>query len=472
MFHDNHKIAKLIPSFLHGVVDEEGGWQAYIGDTINRFRTVSFAIYATYLLVYLIIVLILDLVTNGRHKRFASSIFRIAIINAIILLFARRVVHNVKKTQFCKSIDSKTIYSRPFLPKTISNRKKESTSTFGAKVEPIRLTTTPWKTDVLLGNRYDSKFIGNYMNFLNFHPGNRALKQHVKSISKLYHSYNDLPPLFQNEIVANIEVDSDRFLSQNDFGEWTVMTSEERRNEIIKMLSFDASSKRLFPALDKKISILLASAKFGTTLRNSKVMKRITQLILFYWRDEVLGKALGLSNSGLYTTRNMTSSTTNVNGARFDLSSLFKMNSCGSRKDIVRRNNERADFVGSFNKKHIYKVGDKILYNFQGSGFFVDGTIVFLDLGNYALVERSFEDGLTERTGVYLQKVKPFVPLTEGDKVAFISRDCPTCPNEYIPGVITHVYPALEYDVEYATNDIDHRLIGDFLARDLGLSAQ
>ena len=112
---------------------------------------------------------------NGKHRRFLSTLTRMVVINLAILYASKQAVEIVKQTQFCKSVDSNTIFARPFLPKPLSPRNKKQ---YGVvkKEEIVRPTTVPTKTDVLFGTRYDSKYIGNYINFLNYHPGNMEMK--------------------------------------------------------------------------------------------------------------------------------------------------------------------------------------------------------------------------------------------------------------------------------------------------------
>lgn len=460
-FVNYHGIAKKVPSFLHGVVDEDGGWKEYIRETIYQLRNFFIFVYSFCVFSYLILIGCLDIIGGGKHRLFASSIFRLSLINTVIVYFAYQAVHKVKDTQFCRSVDSNTIYARPFLPATRNNMKRATTMT----EEPKQLTTAPMRTDVLFGNRYDSKYIGNYVNFLDYHPGNRELKQNIGSYTELYNSYFGLPSIFQTEVIREVESSFDRALIQNDYGEWTVMTGIEKRNQISRKLTIGLTG--LLPILEKEIAILIANARFGTVIRMSHVMKRESLVYLQHLKDTIIGKGFGTIASQY--SKNVTSSTSKSNQATFVVSSLFELIQSANIKQNTsshKVNTRSKIYTDGQTKKHNYMVGDRILIDYQGSGYFIDCTILRLEYKNFAVAEKRF-DGAVERFNVYIGKAIPYVPLVEGDKVALIDRECHSCPNRFVSGTIRNVYPSLEYDVEYEKDDFDHRITDDYLVREI-----
>lgn len=456
LFVGNHELAQKVPSFLHGHVYEEGGWKAYIEDTMTKFRLFFTVIYVAFLIFYLMSALLLDFLDGGRRNRLFYAIVRVVVINITLVFFAHQVADKVKDTQFCKSVDSKTIYARPFLPKPILRPNRKN---IGAKEEIISPTTVPRENDVLLGMRYDSKYIGNYINFLDYHPGNKELKIQLDNHTDLYHSYKGLPTSFQDEVVTSIGESFNRLLLQNEFGEWAVMTNIEKRNHVLKHLTFGASGMSIFPALDREIAILLSNAWFDTTIRTSKAMKQDTLKSLNHWRNEIVGKDLNFNDS---KRKVAVSSTSKVNGGRFDLSSFFKLPSNHSQIYFNSKESTREKFIGSLKKEYKYKIEDRILYNYHGSGLWIDGYIIHLEYGNYGIVKTSFDDGLIERSGINLDKVKPYVPVVAGEQIATIRRKCPSCPNEFIFGSILTVHPNFEYDFEYEDGFVEFRIEDEY----------
>jgi len=460
-FVKHHPLSKRLPSFLHGVVKPESGWQFYIQDTIHRFRTFFFVIFVSFIITYLTVVLVIDFLESGKNQRLFSTLKRFLCISLIVLFLAKRAAETVKQTQFCRSVDSKTVYARPFLPKPRSRRQLEKLS----KKSIFRPTTVPSKTDVLFGNRYDSKNIGNYINFLNYHPGNKKMRELLDTYTDLYHSYKDLPKVFEDEVVKVIDSNLDQFLLQNDFGEWTIMGDKERKNNILKHLTYGGTSQGLlFKALDKEAAVLFSDAKFGTKIRSSTAMKEKTLESLAHWRDEVLVKNINLLKLLKNSTKDVNFSASKANGGRFDLSTTYKLPSCPTYDESLLRTNSTKNFIGK-SASHNFKVGDRILYSYQGSGYWLDGKIIHIEFNNYAYTERRFSDGLIERGGVFLKKVKPYVPLKEKDEICYIVRSCPSCKSTYIHGTVEVAYPDFTYDLDFESNDAEYGTDGEFVAR-------
>ena len=449
------ELGQSIPRFLHGGVDEEGSWRVYIEETISNFRSLFSALYIAGVTAYLLLVFTLDFTESFRRRRVLSALTRFVVINLAVIYLAFKAAEVVKETQFCKSVHSNTIYSRPFLPRSSLTLKNIDSS------EKQLPTTVPMRSDVLFGNRYDSKHIGNYANFLDYHPGNKDLRQQYDEYADTYISYSGLPSQFQNEIIDRINSKFDRFLSQNEFGEWTLMEEQDKWNEIDHGLIFSQPSMGLMKALDKEVAILLASARFGTLIRSSRVMKKIALKSLKYFRDNVIRKVVKHQPTDEKLTRRQTE----INGDRFVTPSLFHLPNEKSLKGTSSTKSKRNSIPKSNPAEANFKLGDHVLFNYQGSGYWLNGHIIYKEHGNYGYVERKFDDGLIERSSVVMKNLKPYVPLVEGQDVAFVARECVTCPNDYIPGSIRRVYPEFSYDVEYESGEVDTRINAEYIAR-------
>ena len=450
-----------LPSFLQGSLFDDSGWEEYIEDTMIRFRFLLVAVYVFLLVIYLMSMLILDIFNGEGYHNFYSSILRVICINICVLILAHGAATKVKETQFCESVDSNTIFARPFLPKP-RHIPKEEVSIFSKVVKSSRPSTVPMKTDVLLGNRYDSKYIGQYINFLDYHPGNKALKYQLESLTDLYHQYQALPSIFQDEVSKIIDSCFTRLLTQNEYGEWTLMSIKERKKQTLKFLRFGQSGKEILPVLDNEVSILMANARYGTTIRTSKIMRQETLNILFHWRHDIIEKDIQFDETNVHFPKNK------PQARRFEHPSLFMIQSNPSqihRSTKLTKKESSVRVVPQQEPQPTFIIGDRILYNYQGSGYWIDGRIIHIEFGAYGYVERRFDDGLIERSGIKLSKVKPYVPLVAGDKIAMIHRECPRCPNESFPGIIKTVYPTFEYDVEFEDGGIDLRIQSEYFAR-------
>ncbi len=447
------KLGKSIPSFLHGEVDEQGSWEVYIGDTLSRFRSFFVAVYAVMGITYLLVAIVLDIMESFQRRRIIAVLKRMLAINLVIVGLAYRATAVVKETQFCQSVDANTIYARPFLPRSPSKAEISK--------ENQRPTTVPVKSDVLFGNRYDSKQIGSYINFLNYHPGNRKLSEQYDIYSGLFTNYAGLPSQFREEIVDRIDSTSDRFLSQNEFGEWTLMNDEEKLNQIVLGLTFSHPSMELMRALDKELAIILSNLRFGTLIRSSSSMKKLAISSLEYLRDNVIRKGIFYQKSPVGKTAR------SISSGMIGASSLFNLPNEIGRSTMLGLSVKQNSLPKSNSMAYDFKIGDRVLFNYQGSGYWIDGDLIHKEFNNYGHVERAFDDGLIERSGINTKKLKPYVPMVEGQEVAFIVRDCVTCPNEFLLGKIIRVYQDYTYDVQYGNGDIDDRINAIYLARSL-----
>mmetsp|Transcript_8819 Transcript_8819/g.10208 ORF Transcript_8819/g.10208 Transcript_8819/m.10208 type:complete len:967 (-) Transcript_8819:1064-3964(-) len=484
-FVDFHKVAQYLPSFLHGSVNEQSGWQGYIEDTISRIHKFFAIFYSFVAVIYLLLFFGIGYV-KGEYRGFKKAIVRTVSIHLIVLFAAQVATKKVQQTQLCQSVDRKTIFARPFLPEPISIQKqklklaaktsmarkhnKSNTSVSFAFLEEDGPTTVPTKYDFLKGVRYDSKHIGYYTNFLDYHPGNKKMMHLIQSYQDLYQNYSNLPNTFQDQIVDSIlfriESDGNRFLRQNVYGEWLIMeTKEEKMKEILKHLAYDAetSGKNLVLALDKAVSMLSSNAKFDTTIRTSKVMRRETLRVLSSWRD-VLFKEIKFKVPMVGKTK-MRLTSPGIKGERSIIySPSFKLSSYPVHTKYITRKFGRV-YNRSLINKFKYQVGDRILFNYQGSGNWVDGLIYHIEYEKYGYAQRSFDDGLTERAGIYLNKIKPYVPLQSGDTVTGIFRDCARCPSHFLPGTIMKVHNDYRYDVLYSTGELEYGALEDHLSR-------
>jgi hypothetical protein len=423
-------LEQLIPSFLQGFVTEEGGWQLYIATLTRRLSFFSMALYILSFAFFLCITFLIDSLSQCPSRHTRSFVMRVLIVNILLVGISFRMAVRFRQGQFAKSVEAKTIFARPFFDK-ISEAPEVSTLP----------TTLVQRKDVLLGMRLDSRHIGNYVRFLDYHPGNVDWRREMKWNSDTYTSYGGLPSIFLNKIISNVRENvflntGGRFLLQNELGEWTVMQMNDYDREIMKTLSFE--SKELSSVIRNEISMLRDDAMFGTTLRRSKVMKETSLAALSQWDKLVEEQTIVQPD---------TSSTdfSFIPKRKFNKTSTFRIQSVP-----IRRVNKKRKIGPHYiypRTEHNLQVNDEILANYQGSGYLFAARIVAIEYENYALIEFT-NNGI--QANVLLTKVSRFRPLKDDDSIVISHQNCSKCPVSFIPATIDKALPNNRCDVIFS----------------------
>jgi hypothetical protein len=309
-----------------------------------------------------------------------------------------------------------------------------------------RLTTVPEKNDVLLGNRFDSNVIGYYRNFLNYHPGNIRWRDWIAAYSELYKSYCGLPSAFQSHIRTMIEHDIDqkgRVLTQNYYGEWIIMNKEDVQDEILRNIEIGIDT--IHAALDKEIDVLSATAKHGTLMRSSSSFQ-IAALKNLGDLKNVLRPGQSCIKQSI-NVRNDTLPKWEILGPP----SAFPMILLKSQPSPLRHayRKEKRSFLPHFSGTEMNpQVGDVVLANFRGSGYFMPCKVLYIEYSDYGVVEfkygvGQYEHGGGERSDVYLAKTKPFKGVKQSDKIAILNRECKQCPITFEDATLGTCFPDL-----------------------------
>ena len=444
-FVEFHSLAQMVPSWLHGSVLEEGGWQLYIKETIDNFVLFFEIIYCALLVFMFAFVAVVDVLQNFRHWRSVSFIKRVFFVNTTILLVSYLMVTKVQQTQYAKSIENKTIFARPFLSKP---EGKDATATIMHMdsnmmdydlTKPKRPTAIPEKDDILLGNRHDSRHIGYYKNYLNYHPGNKKWRELVATYSSLYNSYSELPPPFREIITHNFEEFSEstgRMLTQNYYGEWLVMNQSDKAIQRRKALLL--GTNMLHTSLDQEISILSAEARHSTFKRGSNGLQKETIRYLKRWSNVIAPIPLSEKPKGPKLKKSVLRM------------SLHEMKPLQSKTQFPRRDLKLGRSVTKVN------VGDIILVNYRGSGNWLPARFIVEEYNNYGIVEFFLEE--RELCHVYLNQTRAFKGIQEGDDVSIMSKKCARCVTKFEEATVTRASPDNTCDVIYGNGDIENRI--------------
>ena len=454
-FLDYHSIALAIPEWLHGTARIDGGWQLYFKETIDNFALLFVPVYVIVFVTLFGLIVLVDLLEDFKHRRTKAFGRRHLFINAAILLVSYIATVKFRSLPFAKSVENNIVFARPFAVKPTGKYAESIIQDMDATMMDFNLTTRPMtfpeKYDVLFGNRHDSRHIGYYVNFLNFHPGNEKWRKLLGTYSSTYKSYKGLPPVFQERIISIIEDNIDstgRMLTQTYYGDWVVMNQSDRRNQVIKGL--DVGIDNLFFALERAIAILSTEARHGTLMRSSNAMKKIAlsnvrqwkKTILLSWKVDMPNKNT-IRKSLLRTHWNKLESP--------QITSSFPR-----RKPTLHQ-------PGTSKVK--VKVGDIILVNYRGTGNWMPAEFIFREFKHYGVAQffTGQDEGREgERTEVSMKKVRKYRGFKEGDRVTTFTRKCPRCRIVFgEDAVIMEAHPDLTCDIIYTNGRIESRLSKD-----------
>ena len=457
----DHPIGLMIPHWLHGSMvddDDSGGWQLYFKETFDNFVYLGMAIYGVVLFLALGVILSLDVAEGFQHGRIGSFVRRMLVVNGIILLLSYQAVLKVKSTTYAQSVEDGTIFANPFLQKPIGSiaEKVLNARLMGLDLTSApKLTTIPEKRDILFGNRFDSKNIGYYSNFLNYHPGNMEWRKLLGLYSRLDKDYSGLPSVFRQQVeyVVKKHVESSgRMLTQNVFGEWTVMDEDDVRNAIDRGLVTGVDT--LLAALDKAIAIVSADARHKPPLSGSRSIQVETLRNLDKWKLIIAPTRNGNdAPSKEYKKPKITNSL-----LRTSLSEKRSIpNTCSKSKNESKRQHKLAKSSDSE-----VKVGDMVLANFRGTGNYLPARVIYKEYKHYGVVKFNVGEGVYmdrdkggERSNEYLKNVKPYTVIKEGDLVAIMSRECDRCPITFEAGTIIKCFPDMICDVRYDSGEME-----------------
>lgn len=262
-----------VPSWLQGEVMEEYGWRGYISACVENVRGWCVWIYTVALMVTLGLALLSVICQTSSM----SSLVRMGVVCGIahwcIWYAGFSLLQSVKITPWANNIRSNRLFARPF-------------PIYEEEYLFRNPTTLPETVDVLVGTRFDSKVLGMYNQFLDYHPGN---VQWRKLIDGSVGTYDVIPPL-RLEIVHHmwelVDETGGRFLLQDeDWGGWRIMDKDDACWHIERTILYLGNG--LIQVLDQELRGLVAEARFGMRVRESGRIKEETFRLLWEWRDKL-----------------------------------------------------------------------------------------------------------------------------------------------------------------------------------------
>jgi len=420
-FVQEHKIGKAIPSFLLGDVTEEGGWVLFIEGTLSRVKDFSIILYITSLASF---GLLFNLAAFNRTSRLLTLfwiLFVTAIFHFIILSISRSLMGKLHTSTWAKCISSGSMFARPF---QTFHRNDDSTAR-----SP---TTIPNKKDCLFSERFDFEPLWAYSDFLNYHPGNVKWLNFVKSIGS--NNYRNMPYNLQHQFLKQsimyMKENGGRFLKQNDFGQWEILSDAQIMIEVERSILLNVY----------EISLLLSQNTLSRT-RNSIALSRISTENLTRWRKSIL------------RLEHIHHTTSNANIQRktkkyIGISSFMTLR---KQTDELNTKSTQSLFHSiTLRRKDLsqFFIGDGVEAYYADLNKWVGAVVIDVIKNNYYLLQ--YVDGFIET--LRFEFLRPYLPYTEGDLIEKYWSDCDSCPLKFSMCKILKVYPDHSYDL-YALSD-------------------
>lgn len=326
-FIDNVMTPVKFPTWLQGskYFESDNCWQVYLRETIRNtykfLKLMNYVLHLGYILILLVVLLftycfnqlslkeILQKQYVSHHIISRNMILSIIFTHVSVTLIGFCIWHMIRCSKWAKDIDSGITYTRPFPP--AKYYASEDTCIQGGS------TTLPRRSDVLIGTRYNTLSIGEYRNWLDYHPGNTVFDEFVSSNGASYYKsilglasrsenrtfsrfgsstfFSSLPDLLLITLVGMIENNGGRFLSQ-DYrnGNWRELSDAETKEYLHVKLFIGRGT--VLASIDEELEFLLDKFRFGVS-RNARTMSWISQQFLMKLRKRLFSRSYLVQDS-------------------------------------------------------------------------------------------------------------------------------------------------------------------------------
>lgn len=303
---ENVMIPLKFPKWLQGTIDFQSdfAWQIYLQETIRNTYVylirINYILHLGFILFLLTVVSISYLYNHVVKQRsqqqhlalrsvLQGNAWRLGGTHGFVFVMGLFIWYKIRSSKWATDIDSGTTLMRPFPPQFINNDH----SVKGGS------TTLPRRSDVLIGTRYNTRSIGEYRKWLDYHPGNRifdkfaalhsgafyrqSLQASKNQIDKIDDSndttfLSSLPELLSSSALEMMKKHGGRFLMQDyRTGNWKVMSDDESKSYVQTRLFIGYGT--VLESLKEEIDILLDKYRFGVS-RKTRSMSWNSQLYL------------------------------------------------------------------------------------------------------------------------------------------------------------------------------------------------
>jgi hypothetical protein len=419
------------PRFLHGrLTDDENAYHSYIDSTLenmwNFLVRVNMYIAAAFVMSSIFVLTFQRFIGSKASLLRTTAISRLVLLGYVVpALIWYGLAKRIEQSSWGRNIRKGLTFREPFPSFHRLPDKYES-------LLPVGPTTQPERTDVLIGSRFDSTFLGAYERWLDYHPGNLYYGEALAAMSGHVSSYRGLPVAFQDQLVkAVVDSMSGRMLLQDWLtGNWIVLDNDIRDGQIRRdMLK---ANDDMLQSVDQTISRLLAYARFDAPHRETALALE-TQFHLTELRERLLFSA---------TTTSFARGSGATEEQRSDARVRSYLPPIPRTRDGVAPTRTRRRFLQSSNVPsiHWFRVGDMVMVRdeeewYRGAIF----EIVLNGKEDAYFFGIGYEDG-TDEVDVPLNQLLPLIPLEEGDRVYCHQRSSSET-NHLEPAIVTEIKP-------------------------------
>lgn len=282
------------PEWLRGdvwwEVPQKVAWTRFIQGTIDKtygfVKTTTKQVHAIYGAGIVIVAAILLVGKRDGLNYLKRTTRRVLVGHGLLAVLAYLAIFRIKQSEWGQSVKNGSLWRRPFPAVEIPRDDVSAMVSQG-------LTTLPTRNDVLIGSRFDAKFLGSYDQWLDFHPGNALFRSTVASVAQWYTSLElwnstlDMKERLVRHVRDVIVNGSDgRFLQQDHRnGDWRLMSEFETNETIQSALLIE--SYPVTARVVKELDYIMANYRFGS-LRETALARR-SQLHVWYLRRTLLG---------------------------------------------------------------------------------------------------------------------------------------------------------------------------------------
>ena len=429
-----------IPKILQGrVLKKRWAWETYLRETLEKCLRVLEVANIVAMATYSLGVVIVSLKTR-KSKHVTRAIVGLFFTHLLSAFFLHRIQSRIGSSQWGQTVKLGRLLKEPFHLQFM-NMDDPSLS--------IGPTTLPSKEDVLIGSRFDSKFLGSYNQWLDYHPGNAKFRSVIFYYGSLLHSYRGLPDSFSDELVnSTLASISGRFLEQDwRNGQWKVMTRNETKEHV--RIALILSSNQYLKTIHSSIASQLAHYRFDIKVRHT-VLGLYSQERLISLRQRLLGAPNKDDDVILPFTRIQ---------PIFKVSSVTEIFPKRPRSTIEPYTFQHKRWTHPSQLPHSWDVGDTVMINFNGEFNWILGNIdqIHADEGTCNVLYDSGEIG--ERVPyLWIQK---FTPIQEEARVdADFEGE-----GVLYKGVVTRVMPNGNVDVFFDDGSLERNIEEERIVR-------
>ena len=385
-----------IPKIMQGrILKNRSAWETYLRETLEKCLTVLEVVNLVVMVTYGIGVLLVSLKTR-KSIHTTRAFVGLCFTHILPAFYLHRIQRQIESSQWGQNVKLGRLLKEPFhLPFMKIDDPSLS----------IGPTTLPSNKDVLIGSRFDSKFLGSYNQWLEYHPGNTKFRSAISYYGPLLKSYRGLPDSFSEQLVnsalANI---SGRFLEQDwRNGQWKVMTRNETKEHV--RIALILSSNQYLKTLHSSIALQLAHYRFDITVRHT-MLGLDSQERLVSLRHRLLGYPNKVNDAVLPFTRTQ---------------SMFKVTLATRR--FPKRARQTIEPYTFQHKRWTHPprlppslfVGDAVMINYNGEFNWILGSIeqVHTDEDTCNVLYESGKIG----EGVPYHWIQKFTPIEENARV-------------------------------------------------------